>query len=380
MELNDSACLHELHRAGDPKWWTAMRRNSTAADAAVPAATRVALLLAGELGSTKRGRPPILTTETVVSMVSYVIEPLRSNGSVNSFLCISPSDEQPSSDDLQRLGIVATLIEETWPRTLLDILEINANWRHADTSSTFVQARLHRLAAKANRTIAMWRRTASCYRAALRHEHGTQYTHFIRARPDLVFYASIPPLASLDAGAVAVRARQLHGGHRPFSVSRDHLVSPVCSHFFYHHCRERHYQCLTIDDQWAVVPRHLGTAYFEHTYDPHDPQDVRRAWAAFSGQATAESWRHAGQLGCEPCLRPSSDWYLPESLLTDEFVAYGDPLAPRAPRDLGWILPFQIAPFRFHIHPGVARLSVGVISDDSDTLAEASRPKDFMCA
>ena len=62
--------------------------------------------------------------------------------------------------------------------------------------------------------------------------HGSQrrsrsfyYSHFLRGRPDLVWYRPIPPL-SASLHVVAVRAWLLHmgGGGRAVFVSRDHLV------------------------------------------------------------------------------------------------------------------------------------------------------------
>ena len=52
-------------------------------------------------------------------------------------------------------------------------------------------------------------RLESCYQSALgwAEARGRRFSHFIRARPDQLWYKPMPPLSSLEPGAISLRAR-----------------------------------------------------------------------------------------------------------------------------------------------------------------------------
>jgi hypothetical protein len=120
-------------------------------------------------------------------------------------------------------------------------------------------------------------RVRDCFELVHKHEisHGEPFTVFIRARPDSEWFGDIPPLSSLAADAISVRARGLFravpAGYAPSALS--HLGA--CSSQLQSEnpkgiaeTRESMHKygivsCVVPDDQFAVIPRKFAFAYFD---------------------------------------------------------------------------------------------------------------------
>ena len=137
-----------------------------------------------------------------------------------------------------------------------------------------------------------WQRLQSCFVAARRFEvdNSRGFTHFIRGRPDLQWYAHMPPLASVDPLAVTLRARELLYAEptRSEAAALSAWWTPdgTCEGFrqtilsrakaaLVNETRDRMRTlgistCACVDDQMAIVPSHLGSAYFSNELNQSD--------------------------------------------------------------------------------------------------------------
>jgi hypothetical protein len=286
----------------------------------------VALLLSGMLGNS-RGRAssdggdvifglhPRVWNSTAVHIVDALQK--SDNATVLTFVCIGPKDVLSTHP-----------AEEATIRERLRVAVLHRSEAFGDRASSWGAARDE----------LSWARLRDCFETALtfenppNHHHHHQnstsrrrpFTHFIRGRPDMVWYWDVPPLHA-SAHMVAVRAWLLHlGGTKKLGgfVSRDHLVGPhgCMSRLFakqrlvttqitnstnatqgisrsrslYLPCLSLRKPCLIADDQVAVVPRAWSLEYFSHCRSgaapspiPPIPMDDRSTLAEESDTLTA---------------------------------------------------------------------------------------------
>ena len=227
-------------------------------------ALHVALVLSGRYGRTREStsaesdhlpgdHSPALAKDAMSAAVlkaysTHVVDALRRHkANVSTFLCVSPNDEEPSSEARRQLRIVH--VDRTG---LVGLPEVSL----ARTGTAY---RNHQ-----------WTRAALCFSHAVAFERssGTRFTHFLRARPDAVWYADIPSLAAARA-TVAVRALSVHGGafHKGYLPAAA-LVGGSCLRDAV--CAYRRGACVVADDQFAVVPRVWASAYFGHCHAQRD--------------------------------------------------------------------------------------------------------------
>lgn len=97
----------------------------------------------------------------------------------------------------------------------------------------------------------------------------SNYTHFIRARPDLLWYEDVLPLSAMLTSAISARARSLsmHAGdaYIQAQVSTTPTFGSLCKCAKTARIRlntSKAHRCLVLDDQFAVVPAPLAAAYF----------------------------------------------------------------------------------------------------------------------
>lgn len=261
----------------------------------------MALLLSGMLGNS-RGRSvqsPSLSGDStqstyalhhlvVNSTAVHLVDALErsDNATVATFLCIGSHD----------VLAVDSAMEATI-RARLRVAVVHQSDAYGDHTSW-----------GAARDELSWARLSDCFQVALQYERSAApgpsrrrpFTHFIRGRPDMVWYRDVPPL-SASAHMVAVRAWLLHlGGTKELSgyITRDHLVGPHgCmsrlsaaattrvtaangsvgarsgarpgtvhphEHTVQVPCTTLRRPCLIADDQLAIVPREWSLEYFEH--------------------------------------------------------------------------------------------------------------------
>ena len=338
-------------------------------------AASVALLLSGTLSSVARSRPPSFLPEVAASLRRFVIEPLlMARASVTSFLCIPQSEPLPPKGLADALYIVQVVRQE--------IKDYNHWCPESHAEKDFVQQPW--LLSKKNAhssTWLMWRRVRGCFHAALCHTRKLQtepFTHFVRARPDIVFFAPLP-LSELDPGAVSLRARSLHGGLSTLHVSRDHLTSNSCSAMMSPKCLRQRSQCLLIDDQFAIVPCHLARSFFEQSINASHTSTVRQL--RMFGRPASLVW--GGDVECASCLGCFGN--CPETRLTAIFMLPNWPEYNRIDHMTGsyhregMAMPFDVQPFRFRVHPGPVRISQGFLSDANETEADINRPTNCSC-
>ena len=115
-----------------------------------------------------------------------------------------------------------------------------------------------------------YHRMEACYETArtLEIEHGFNFSHYIRTRPDLLWHAPLSPLREYSLDAISVRARVVI--FQPPQQIADDAFSwkrNVC-------CWPRDIpvssgikQCVLLDDQVFVVPAHLADAVFRRSLD-----------------------------------------------------------------------------------------------------------------
>ena len=192
------------------------------------AVPRVALLMSGAL-ATARGRAVMgvyqIHDRVWQSTAAHVVDALERDSavSVQTFLCLDATD-----------AVATNASAEDYILQRLRVAEVYRSAAFGSGDSP----------RNSGRDELSWARAKICLQRALHYEqqqqqqqqsskgHGSQrrsrsfyYSHFLRGRPDLVWYRPIPPL-SASLHVVAVRAWLLHmgGGGRAVFVSRDHLV------------------------------------------------------------------------------------------------------------------------------------------------------------
>ena len=336
----------------------------------------VAMLLSGSLA----GLGGALREDVWTTLGTHVVDVLErtdpSRSAVTSFLCIDGAASKPSPSAVARLRIAKTI--------------------HRD----------YPLLGKKNAFLLQTQRWKDCFLdAALEHEqrHQIPFSFFVRLRPDVWWFADMPPLSALSKSAVTSRARMLHGGSEPLFVTADHMthfesgcnewpLSSLC-------VRVKGAACVVVDDQFAIVPRPLAWAYFTLTRPPRHlgsssspeedgPRHIARADDQRPGRARhtrlggnashailgnhlwgSSSWPGSPCELCTLCTAtawPHCNEFELTNALTDLYV------------------PLDIAPFRFRIHPATKLLGHlwrrnGWYSQYVESLHEINHPINRSC-
>ena len=144
--------------------------------------------------------------------------------------------------------------------------------------------------------LAQFVRHGLCWHLLLEHEarRGGCYRWVLRVRPDLIWSAPLPPLRSLPTNAVAARA----GCVSPDEGGRLVLTRSAWS---YHVPKKPadvatgcgHYENLP-DDQFAIVPRPLGDAYFGSFAGSHATCNAIRNDSRYVGSRCSRTVRGIG--------------------------------------------------------------------------------------
>ena len=252
---------------------------------------------------------------------------------VSTFLCMDERDAPPSEEAVKRLRVVQIERRKLQPGDTLELLNGLQNWTPS-YSAIGLKARARSAEVRSNATISghdrgadaasygpQWARWGRCYGLALEHEQrtGVRFDWFVRTRPDLLFLADIPPLHSYSPHAVSLRASAVHGSPNLTDTAAVHnmtsLHTPLTRGCYKnpHHCaREQLPQpCLVADDQFAMVPRHLGRAYFLH-----EPLRSPALAARASLSRFYIAWGNASVCaGCFDCQRKFCQEFLHTQLL-----------------------------------------------------------------
>jgi hypothetical protein len=250
----------------------------------------VALLLCG------LSRGAFLPDGTWRGFARNVVRPLSSEACVLTFVCDGlPQPGQPQPTPAMRAQL--QIVHEHYAATSAPMERLRLCWTVADA----------------------WAR-----------RHGVQVSFFLKARPDQVWHADVLPLSTLPSVAVSVRARTLVTAR--FNVSTDHMAwngcgwdKSVCPSQA-HRALDAGRECISIDDQWAVVPAHLAPGYFNGT-----------KMAAVSGFASRSSDHMIMSLStallrqCGSCFAQFN-----EGELTAQLSAAN--------------VPINVAPFRMRVH------------------------------
>ena len=160
-------------------------------------------------------------------------------------------------------------------------------------------------------------RSTSCYLAALAYERrrARRFTHFVTSRPDVIWFAPVPPLTGLCANAISSRARVVVDSRRGRASgwSDDHIAEEW--HHQWHEgcgsgsdspagavplrCKPQASSCIVADDQVVVVPRRFASTFFRwdvrdrailatlQEQEKRDTLPVAVADAAHAGSASA---------------------------------------------------------------------------------------------
>ena len=74
-----------------------------------------------------------------------------------------------------------------------------------------------------------WQCHADCYREAVTWAtaHRRSFTHYVRARPDSIWYAPMPPLSSLPPMAVHARAAKILAHELPDGEAKDRMMRAI---------------------------------------------------------------------------------------------------------------------------------------------------------
>lgn len=183
---------------------------------------------------------------------------------------------------------------------------------------------------------------------------GSDLASAVRLRPDMLWFAEIPPLSSYSPYAVSARARSLHGGKRfdpVIAITLAHLSkvgrgcerNPSCSR------SSVKTPCLVPDDQVAIMPRHLAPSYFLFEHPPAELLfDAWDAKAPGCERRTSYYFTWGNATECYECLRC-------QRVFCQEFM-----FASR----WSWLkVPFELRAFRTRLHPGAHAVARGICSD-----------------
>jgi len=297
---------------------------------------RIAAIISGSLSklmSNSTGAYEVW--EHTRTLAEHVFDPLSQDAIVHSFLCLNVNDLAPPHIVMRQLHIVRILqnltgtAADTWPK----------GQPLSATVSLFAQIS----------------RMGQCYWQALEYEaqRAESYAWFLRLRPDLLFFADVPPLWSYSSSHVSVRARSLHGGkyarRHPISVTLEYFAvvrqgcekNPSCTE------SAAPLPCLVPDDTFAVMPRHLASRYFLFTHGKEEAPLTIHNTSDAAGCRRPYHSEWGNRTECHQCLKCQRR-YCQEFLFAENWFAAR--------------LPFELRAFRARIHPGLAAYSRGICS------------------
>lgn len=206
---------------------------------------------------------------------------------------------------------------------------------------------------------------------------GLKFTHFIRARPDILWRGPIS-LASFDPDFVHLRSRALLSADECDVTSAFALAFPPCRpkwqnpNFPFHRQRMKEQgisACSALDDMFAVLPSHLGDAFFltSSTLNRRLPPEIlpngwnmSRSLASIEAIRATYGFRMSIMEYSKRCIKvvsyfnalmnyngglPEGSWREPEDSLTSKKLpTQEDRMTMRV---IARSLPFRISPFLF---------------------------------
>ena len=312
---------------------------------------RVAIIMSGTLR-----RLGNWSSDGWTSIAQHVITPLLDASEVATFVCIGESDPLPPEEVTRALHITAVLRNET--ETSQRCVQDGPSCRHAQ--AYYSQG-------------AQTERAGSCFLFARQHVQSRgerPFAWFLRLRPDLLLFATIPHLSTYSPLHVSVRARSLHGGSSTrrmrgklvgnllISIEYLSVVRMGCERNSRCTMQAVPRPCLVPDDTFAVVPYWLAPSYFLFEPAPRDappaaaacahrPRNISSPLPPWGDIHWHSDW--GNETECHACLKCEKK-FCQEYLSASAWAKAG--------------VPFELRAFRARIHPGAEALANGVCSSD----------------
>ena len=262
---------------------------------------RIALLMVAHTPRADKGGS-MSHEEVLKHWNMHVVDPLLADvegSALHTFLCFQPSGggsiASGNASSMELLTEHRKHVAQLWAR-------LSGTWQVVVAMSGTVAGSTQPTLRDYPDQFSRW---DGCLRAMHAHEKRNQpFTHVIKARPDLLFWSRIPPIAQLDPVSVSLRARALiHASPKQVAwlslssrfgcepevfLMSDHIREATSACGASTSSREAHQRlaggsckraaveqvrlrlrrasieaCVVVDDQFAMMPRHVADAFLE---------------------------------------------------------------------------------------------------------------------